>query len=241
MSPPTSTYEELWATAIHEAGHAVIARVLGLPCGNVEIGLRGKANGLCVIADPQDTLGAWHVAGKTHRTLQTAQRAKIITYMAGGSAEEECIGRSRGGDFDDLFCAATLILSLIGDENEYPDGLTEGEGYQRRLRIVTDHLVRRHRKSIEGLARVLLLERIMTDKRVRSVIGLPSRRAAVAKRHSEPRYEAPDLMDVFGPDPTGGLREMRNLGIALQMIREAIEDCAPPGSVPSREYTMPEP
>ncbi|MBV8492847.1 MAG: hypothetical protein JO162_05150 [Alphaproteobacteria bacterium] len=34
---------------------------------------------------------------------------------------------------------------------------------------------------------------------------------------------------------------MRNLGSALQMIREAIEDCAPPGSVPSREFMMPEP
>jgi len=53
--------------------------------------------------------------------------------------------------------------------------------------------------------------------------------------------EPPDFIDVFGPDPTGGLREMRNLDIVLRMIREAIEDCAPPGSVPSREYMIPEP
>ena len=53
--------------------------------------------------------------------------------------------------------------------------------------------------------------------------------------------EPPDFMDVFGPDPTGGLRGMRNLDIALRMIREAVEDCAPPGSVPCGEYMMPEP
>ena len=53
--------------------------------------------------------------------------------------------------------------------------------------------------------------------------------------------ELPDFIDVFGPDPTGGLREMRNLAMALRMVREAIEDCAPPGSVQFREYLMPQP
>jgi len=188
MPLPDLTSEELWPTAIHEAGHAVIARVLGLPCGKVEIGQRGKINGLCVIADPQDALKAWHVGGRTHRTLRTAQRAKIIAYMAGGSAEEECIGRSRGGDFDDLFCAATLVLDLICDEDEHLDGLTRGEHYQRRLRKVTGHLVKRHRRSIEALAHALLQERVITDKRVRSLIGFAiPRGSAVARRHSKPR------------------------------------------------------
>ena len=53
--------------------------------------------------------------------------------------------------------------------------------------------------------------------------------------------QPPDFIDVFGADPTGGLCGMRNLSVALAMIREAIEDCAPPGSVPSREYVTPEP
>jgi len=53
--------------------------------------------------------------------------------------------------------------------------------------------------------------------------------------------EMPDFIDVFGPERTGGLREMRNLDIVLRMIRAAIEDCAPAGSVPSPEYMMPEP
>jgi hypothetical protein len=53
--------------------------------------------------------------------------------------------------------------------------------------------------------------------------------------------ETPDFLDITGPDPTGGLREMRNLSLALQMVREAIEDCAPPGSVRFRESMTPEP
>ena len=53
--------------------------------------------------------------------------------------------------------------------------------------------------------------------------------------------EPPDFIDVFGPDPTGGLRGLRNLDMALRIIREAIEDCARPGTIPSREYMMPEP
>jgi hypothetical protein len=171
------TRDELWPTTVHEAGHAVIARVLDFPCGTVEIGQVGKVNGQCIIADPQDALEAWHVGGKAHRTLQTALRAKIITYMAGASAEHECVGRSRDGDFDDLLAAAKLVLNLIGDDDQHLDGLTRGERYQRRLRSITGHLVRRHRQTIEALARTLLQERIMTDKRVRSVIGLIPRHA----------------------------------------------------------------
>jgi hypothetical protein len=53
--------------------------------------------------------------------------------------------------------------------------------------------------------------------------------------------EPPDFIDIAGPDPTGGLREMRNLSIVLQLVREAIEDCAPPGSLQCGEYMMPEP
>jgi hypothetical protein len=53
--------------------------------------------------------------------------------------------------------------------------------------------------------------------------------------------EPPDFLDITRPDPTGGLREMRNLSIVLELVREAIEDCAPPGSLRCGEYMMPEP
>ena len=54
--------------------------------------------------------------------------------------------------------------------------------------------------------------------------------------------EPPDFIDIAGPDPTtGGLREMRNLALVLQMVHEAIEECAPPGSVRFGEYMTPEP
>jgi hypothetical protein len=87
-----------------------------------------------------------------------------------------------------LAVAEAAVLDLIGDEDGHLDGLTKGEHSQRRLRKVTGHLVKRHRRSIEALAHALLQEGVITDKRVRSLIGfaLP-RGSAVARRHSKPR------------------------------------------------------
>ena len=53
--------------------------------------------------------------------------------------------------------------------------------------------------------------------------------------------ELPDFIDYFGPDPTGGRRDLINLWQALRLVREAVEDCAPPGAVPNDEYLTPEP
>jgi hypothetical protein len=53
--------------------------------------------------------------------------------------------------------------------------------------------------------------------------------------------EPPDFIDIAGPEPTTRLPEMRNLSIVLQLVREAIEDCAPPGSLQCGEYMTPEP
>jgi hypothetical protein len=38
-----------------------------------------------------------------------------------------------------------------------------------------------------------------------------------------------------------GPQNIRELWAALALIREAVEDCAPPGSVPNSEYLLPEP
>ena len=53
--------------------------------------------------------------------------------------------------------------------------------------------------------------------------------------------EDPDFIDYFGPDPTGGRRDLINLWHALRLVREAVEDCAAPGAVANDEYLTPEP
>jgi len=37
------------------------------------------------------------------------------------------------------------------------------------------------------------------------------------------------------------MANLRGLWAALRLIREAVEDCAPPGSVANGEYLLPEP
>src|SRR6516162_7983909 len=81
---PKRTPEEERATAIREAGHAVIARVLGLVCGNVTIGVnyRTRTSGYGIIADPRVANDCWEQRGR-YRPLEAAFRGRILAYMAG--------------------------------------------------------------------------------------------------------------------------------------------------------------
>src|SRR5947209_971285 len=99
---PRRTPEEIWATAIHEAGHAVIARAVGFPCGKTTIRARGgDASGYTIIKDPYVALDVWWRAyGKFHRSERSAMHARLLTYMAGRAAEEEILGHCTGGDDD---------------------------------------------------------------------------------------------------------------------------------------------
>ena len=101
---PKRTPEEERATAIHEAGHAVIARVLGLVCGNVTIGVnyRTRTSGYGIIADPRVANDCWEQRGR-YPPLEAAFRGRILAYMAGREAEEELLSYCQGGDADDQY------------------------------------------------------------------------------------------------------------------------------------------
>ena len=62
------------ATAIHEAGHAVIGRVLGLLCGGATIIQDEDSAGHAITNDPWAILFAWETRGK-YRETETAFRA----------------------------------------------------------------------------------------------------------------------------------------------------------------------
>lgn len=53
-------------TAVHEAGHAVVGRVLGLDCGvvSIEINRTDREAGHAIIADPSVTLSGWERIGR---------------------------------------------------------------------------------------------------------------------------------------------------------------------------------
>jgi len=176
MTKPKRSPAELHATAIHEAGHAVIGRILNFRCGKTSIRLQGKTSGYSIIPDPCQATDDWEKRwGKFHRDEDRALRARIMIQMAGRAAEEECLGECPGGDDDDQYRIAGMIVDLCV-------GPKSGEALQHRLRRMTAQLVRRHRQKIETLARALIEQPTMTDRQIRSAIEM----APVPRRRRVP-------------------------------------------------------
>ena len=136
----------LESTAYHEAGHAVIARVLGLTCGQVSIIADDDSAGHAIIADPWKTIGDWDTRDR-FRDPRQAFRGTIIARMAGAEAEREFFGQCRGGDDDDQYQIALLMDSRW---TEIP--ADDWDQYEARLRAQTRRLVRRHRRTIKRVA-----------------------------------------------------------------------------------------
>jgi hypothetical protein len=89
-------------TAIHEAGHAVIGRVLGMICGHATVVQDDDSAGHAVTADPWFIHAAWEDRGK-FRDPSSVFRGRIMTFMAGREAEIVCLGTCNGGDGDDRY------------------------------------------------------------------------------------------------------------------------------------------
>jgi hypothetical protein len=166
--------------ATHEAGHAVIARVLTLLCGEATIkpDYEEGCAGYAAIGDPLESVTVWHSRFK-RRTLyavDAAYRARIIACMAGTEAEAELLGAAEGGDGEDLYHIGLLAEELPGCDLD-------------RLRRMTRMLVRRHRKRIERVAKVLLVKETLTEKQIdrlagRSIADVPDRRPAHFRRRA---------------------------------------------------------
>jgi len=84
-------------TAIHEAGHAVIGRVLGLLCGHATITPDDDSGGHSIIADAQEVVQLWETTGR-FREHVSAWRGRIMAMQAGVEVEIEILGTCCGGD-----------------------------------------------------------------------------------------------------------------------------------------------
>src|SRR5689334_5077933 len=100
MIVPTDT--DRWHTAIHEAGHAVIGRVLGMGCGHATINADHNSAGHGIIADPWAIAHSWETAGK-HRDITSVWRGRIMALQAGAEAVAEILGMGACGDEDDRY------------------------------------------------------------------------------------------------------------------------------------------
>jgi hypothetical protein len=103
---------KLGHAAVHEAGHATIARVLTLAAGGITIEANyelGEA-GYSVTADPYVCEYQWEIRGKV-RDGDAVWHARIMSFMAGAEAENIFLGSTTGGDDDDRLQIELMAMS----------------------------------------------------------------------------------------------------------------------------------
>jgi hypothetical protein len=154
------------STAYHEAGHAVIGRVLTLPCGHATIkpDYSTATAGVSICLRPSACMSEWERRGKV-RDSHSAWTARIMHSMAGAEAEIELLGTPGKGDEDDRH-----QIALMMEEAHAPaDG--DWDKYEARLRAMTRMLVRRHKVRIKRVAKALLARTTLTAKQLDKLVG----------------------------------------------------------------------
>jgi hypothetical protein len=161
--------------AYHEAGHAVIGRVLGLVCGAATIVpdysdmSAGKAT---VHKNYGVTIDAWDSPGhsRSHREnrIESACRAGILMSMAGKEAAVLCCGPGFDGDEDDQIEMAALA---------YETGDFDRPGRADRLRAAARHLCIRHREKIGRVALALIEHSTLSPDAIDDLMGRVAPRA----------------------------------------------------------------
>jgi hypothetical protein len=156
-------------TATHEAGHAVIGRLLGLRCGSATIipNYKEGSAGHAISPDPHISIAEWEARGRWRYVSMF--RAAMMMLMAGREAEIECLGYCQGGDERDQYEIACHI-----DEAEPPavcSGPDENrDRFEARLRTRTRGLVRRHRGLIELVAKALLERKKLSGRQIDAIV-----------------------------------------------------------------------
>jgi ATP-dependent Zn protease len=174
-------------TAFHEAGHAVIGRVLKQVCGYATIIEDTVTHGHSIIADPWHTYDHWDRAGRWRRNeMRSIHRGSIITIMAGAEAEVEFFGNCAGGDTHDREQIAPMLDEFFPSDGDFEHRSLRDEQrrelreYVQRLRQrettrllrATQRLVRRHRGKIEHVATELLKRKTLQGEEIDAIVGI---------------------------------------------------------------------
>jgi ATP-dependent Zn protease len=155
-----------FATAIHEAGHAVIGRVLGLPCGAVTIEPSDDDQelGHAVVGDPGRV---WQRGDGPRRPL--IEKSCVCLY-AGREAERIIAGSAEVGDGPDC-TKATSLICIIGVRGATFVSDDVWDRYEARLRARSRALVSKHRAQIERVAHALTARGKLTSEQVDELIA----------------------------------------------------------------------
>jgi ATP-dependent Zn protease len=150
--------------AYHEAGHAVIGRVLGIVCGPASIVPDATTAGHAVTQGPLTILDAWDARGRSRfNDLRSAYRASIMQAMAGREADRGNLTGDSGDrqDIEALLRRYDLDAAYFGlpcsNSTDFP---------LDRLRKATRGLCRRHRERIERIAQALLKHETLSPEKI---------------------------------------------------------------------------
>ena len=144
-------------TAYHEAGHAVVSRVVGAPLN------------VATIKPDEKRLGHVSYQSIQHRRRQDVNEhwyVNIMVSMAGRASEEMVLGflRPDGGDRTDRRHVRKFANILTGFKSDALE-------IERKLRRCTTYTVENMKHSIKGVAEALLRSETLDQKRVDQIIA----------------------------------------------------------------------
>jgi hypothetical protein len=155
---------DLHHTAIHEASHAVIARVLTLMCGSASIEPDSDSAGHSITAEPWACIHEWQKRGKVRDSDNAIWHARIMSFMAGAEGEVVLLGSTNGGDGEDRYQIDSMADQLDIEPAEWIR-------LEARLRAMTRMLVRRHWKLIERVAKALHHNKTLSREELDKLVG----------------------------------------------------------------------
>ena len=162
--------------AFHEAGHAVIARVLTLACGGASIVPDHESAGHANVYDPYTTLYEWEKRGKIRDADYAMWHGHIIALMAAGEAESILLGVTEGRNGQDRYVIEAMLNAIWLPPNpeqsrQWPLTDEQRIRVEARLRRMAQMLVRRHRARIETVASALLAQRSLSCEQLDQLTG----------------------------------------------------------------------
>jgi hypothetical protein len=146
--------------AIHEAGHGVIGRILGLTCGDCSIVRCKEHDGV--------SSSSWFDDENRKRPKRYGRDAEVMTSMAGSEAEKELLGRCCDGDGSDR---EDILLLFARPKAPCESSHTDYEKTEARLRRMTRMLCKRHQASIELIAKRLVEVNTLSGRQIDEILS----------------------------------------------------------------------
>jgi hypothetical protein len=174
-------YSQLECSAYHEAGHAVVAHVLGRRFGGVTAVAEASALGRCRYAEERNfdpDLPGMYSGPQVQRVLEN----QIVGYLAGPIAQGILTGEKSWRETSgrgDVARAVDLAMYVTGD-------IGEAEAYLARLWLEAENLLKLPENwgAVRALAAELVEARHVGEDQAREIIaaGATAELAAVRRR-----------------------------------------------------------